>query len=243
MAVTPSASSSFSAPAGQEYKQAETKAGQGRAQESAHKTQTTKQEKITGNNRSAGKASGMEKAPSGAAVDEFVAALKGNSDKGSEKGSDQGDSRKQDSPSDLFAGMGDAILSSRMGGQQPQVANNQIQTPQGEAQVKLTSEMQNVAQQILVSAPKHGGQSEVIIRLEHSSLPDTAVKIAYEPSGLVVKFNTQNVNAHQTLVENQLGLKERLETDNPGVRVVVNDQTASDGRSKGLLNFDQEEDE
>ncbi|SIO28435.1 type III secretion HpaP family protein [Halodesulfovibrio marinisediminis] len=236
MAGTPLAS--YSAAVGQKYNQQEAGTGQERAQSNSSKEKTRKQTKEAGHK----KLSREEKTPSNACVDEFMKAFKGSKDQQTGHGKEQDDAQKQESPAELFAGMTETIFSSRMG-QHSEAGKAYLQNQQVDSQVKLTPDIQKIAQQILVRAPKDGSQADVIIRLDHRSLPDTAVKISFEQSGLVVQFNTRNVNAHQTLVEHQFALKEKLEIENPGVRVVVNDQTASDGRSKGLLNFDQEEDE
>lgn len=108
-----------------------------------------------------------------------------------------------------------------------------------------------IVEQILVSRPTAGNQSEVRIKLDGNWLPDTEVRLLSQDNHLSVEFISDNLEAQRFLLPNLSNLQQRLHdriNGNVAVRLLENATTAShnanadtnEGRSRNQRNLYEE---
>jgi type III secretion system needle length determinant len=122
----------------------------------------------------------------------------------------------------LFSNMANSMLKG-MGTKAEQAAST--------AQTNAAEQINEIADQILVSKPKPGEAQEVRITLKDSVLADTEVRMVKTDEGLQVDFVTKNINSNHFLQDNQKSLQDRL-GDSVTVNVQYNEQGNNDGRSR-----------
>ncbi len=109
-----------------------------------------------------------------------------------------------------------------------------------------TSQIQEIADRILVATNKDGSQ-EVRISINDQALAGTEVRINKSLDGqLNIRFETSNANSFQTLVSSQDILKSALETQASNVRIEVSQgsqQGQNQGESRGKMGYFQEDEE